>query len=134
ARGHDGEDAPLDERLAGLTADGLATIVYTSGTTGRPKGCMQTHRNLRTNVLQNVAAVRSMLSDDETSLLFLPLAHTLAKIIALVCVEWGARLAFATDMAHVPEELLIARPTLVVSVPRVFEKVFNKAEHQAHAE
>jgi long-chain acyl-CoA synthetase len=134
ARGGEVDDAALDARLAAVSVDQLATIVYTSGTTGRPKGCMQTHRNLRTNVLQNVDAVRSMLSDDETSLLFLPLAHTLAKIIALVCVEWGARLAFATDMAHVPEELLIARPTLVVSVPRVFEKVFNKAEHQAHAE
>jgi long-chain acyl-CoA synthetase len=134
ARGCEVDDAVLDERLAAVSVDQLATIVYTSGTTGRPKGCMQTHRNLRTNVLQNVEAVRSMLTDDETSLLFLPLAHTLAKVIALVCVEWGARLAFATDMAHMPEELAMARPTLVVSVPRVFEKVYDKAERKAHAE
>jgi long-chain acyl-CoA synthetase len=134
ARGRGVDDATLDARLAAVSVDQLATIVYTSGTTGRPKGCMQTHRNLRTNVLQNVDAVRSMLGDDETSLLFLPLAHTLAKVIALVCVEWGARLAFATDMAHLAEELALARPTLVVSVPRVFEKVFNKAERQAQAD
>jgi long-chain acyl-CoA synthetase len=134
ARGREVDDATLDARLAALSVDQLATIVYTSGTTGRPKGCMQTHRNLRTNVLQNVDAVRPMLTDDETSLLFLPLAHTLAKIIALVCVEWGTRLAFATDLAHVPEEMPLVRPTLVVSVPRVFEKVFNKAEHKARAE
>ncbi|HET6950215.1 MAG TPA: long-chain fatty acid--CoA ligase [Acidimicrobiales bacterium] len=134
ARGGDVDDDALDARLAAVTVDQLATIVYTSGTTGRPKGCMQTHRNLRTNVLQNLEAVRPMLTDDEVSLLFLPLAHTLAKIIALVCVEWGTKLAFATDMAHVPEELSLARPTLVVSVPRVFEKVFNKAEHRAYAE
>jgi long-chain acyl-CoA synthetase len=134
ARGHEVDDATLDARLARLSADQLATIVYTSGTTGRPKGCMQTHRNLRTNVLQNMRVVGTMLTDDETSLLFLPLAHTLAKIIALVCVEWGARLAFATDMAHLGEEMLLARPTLVVSVPRVFEKVFNKAERQAQAD
>ncbi|HEX6235944.1 MAG TPA: AMP-dependent synthetase/ligase, partial [Acidimicrobiales bacterium] len=124
----------LDERMAGLTADHLATIVYTSGTTGRPQGCVQTHRNLRTNVMQNLDAVRPMLIEDEVSLLFLPLAHTLAKIIALVCVEWGATLAFATDMAHVQEELPLARPTLVASVPRVFEKVYNGAQHRAAAE
>jgi long-chain acyl-CoA synthetase len=134
ARGRAVDESALDACLAAISVDQLATIVYTSGTTGRPKGCMQTHRNLRTNVVQNVDAVRSMLTDDETSLLFLPLAHTLAKIIALVCVEWGARLAFATDMAHMPEELALVRPTLVISVPRVFEKVFNKAERKAIAE
>jgi long-chain acyl-CoA synthetase len=131
ARGRDVDDATLDERIAGLTADGLASIVYTSGTTGRPKGCMQTHRNLRTNVAQNLDAVRSMLRDDEVTLLFLPLAHTLTKSIALVCVEWGAKLAFATDFGHFPEELALVRPTLLVAVPRVFEKVFNAAQRKA---
>jgi long-chain acyl-CoA synthetase len=133
-RGEAVTDAALDARMADLTIDRLATIVYTSGTTGRPKGCMQTHRNLRTNVVQSLGAVRPMLTDDETTLLFLPLAHTLAKAIALVCVEWGTKLAFATDMGHVAQELPLARPTLVVSVPRVFEKVFNKAEHTARTE
>jgi long-chain acyl-CoA synthetase len=133
-RGETVDDAALDARMADLTIDQLATIVYTSGTTGRPKGCMQTHRNLRTNVVQSLGAVRPMLTDDETTLLFLPLAHTLAKAIALVCVEWGTKLAFATDMGHVAQELPLARPTLMVSVPRVFEKVFNKAEHTARAE
>jgi long-chain acyl-CoA synthetase len=134
SRGRDVDDATLDERIAGLTADGLATIVYTSGTTGRPKGCMQTHRNLRTNVAQNLDAVRSMLRDDEVTLLFLPLAHTLTRSIALVCVEWGAKLAFATDFAHFPEELALVQPTLLVAVPRVFEKVFNTAQRKAAAD
>ena len=134
ARGRDVDDAMLDERIAGITADRLATIVYTSGTTGRPKGCMQTHRNLRTNVTQNLDAVQSMLGQDEVTLLFLPLAHTLTKIIALVCTEWGAKLAFATDLGHLPEELPMAQPTLLVAVPRVFEKVFNRAQHKATAE
>ncbi len=134
ARGRDVDDATLDERIAGITADSLATIVYTSGTTGRPKGCMQTQRNLCSNVAQNLDAIRSMLGDDEVTLLFLPLAHTLTKIIALVCVEWGTKLAFATDFAHLPEELALARPTLLVAVPRVFEKVFNAAQHKAAAD
>lgn len=134
ARGRDVDDATVDERIAAITTDRVATIVYTSGTTGRPKGCVQTQGNLCANVAQNVEAMRSTLTENETTLLFLPLAHTLAKAIALVCMQWGAKLAFATDMGQLQEELQLARPTLVVSVPRVFEKVFNAAQHKAHAE
>lgn len=133
-RGDNIDDVALDQRIAGLTTDRLATIVYTSGSTGRPKGCAITHGNLRTNVLQNLDAVRSMLEPEEVSLVFLPLAHTLTKIIALVGAEWGIKMAFATDIAHLPEELALVRPTMVVAVPRVFEKVFNGAQHKAHAE
>jgi long-chain acyl-CoA synthetase len=133
-RGRDVADSVLDERIAALSADRIATIVYTSGTTGRPKGCVQTHGNLCTNVVQNIGAVRSMLTDDEVTLVFLPLAHTLTKAIALVCVEWGVKLAFATGLPQLQEELPLARPTLMVAVPRVFEKVFNGAQHKATAE
>jgi long-chain acyl-CoA synthetase len=133
-RGESIDDATLDQRVAAITTDHLATIVYTSGTTGRPKGCAITHGNLRTNVLQNLDAVRPMLEPDEVSFVFLPLAHTLAKIIALVGIESCIKLAFATDIANLQEELTMVRPTMVVAVPRVFEKVFNSAQHKAHVE
>jgi long-chain acyl-CoA synthetase len=124
----------VSQRRTTRGAEDLAEIVYTSGTTGRPKGCMLTHGNLRTNVRQNLDALGDMLQDDEVTLLFLPLAHALTKAIALVCVEWGAQCVFATDVPHLPEELLLARPTLLVGVPRIFEKVFNSAQHKAESE
>jgi long-chain acyl-CoA synthetase len=133
-RGEGVDDAVLDRRIARLTTDRLATIVYTSGTTGRPKGCSITHGNLRANVLQNVDAVRSMLEPEEVSLVFLPLAHVFQKIIALVGAEWGIKMAFATDIAHLQEELALVRPTMLVAVPRVFDKVFNGAQREAKAE
>ena len=129
------DDADLDTRIASLTIDLLATIIYTSGTTGRPKGCMLTHGNLRTNVLQNLDAVGDMLHPEgEVSLLFLPLAHSLAKIITLVGVEWGVKAVFCSDVSRLQEELALVQPTMVVSVPRVFEKVYNSAQHKAQTE
>jgi long-chain acyl-CoA synthetase len=127
-------DAALDERLAGVHADDLATIVYTSGTTGRPKGCMLTHRNLRTNVAQTEDAIGPAIREGDSALLFLPLAHSLTKINALFGLECGIRAGFATDVAHLPEELVMTRPTLICAVPRIFEKVFNSARHKAHDE
>jgi long-chain acyl-CoA synthetase len=82
-------------------------------------------------VVQNIDAIRSMLEPDEVTLLFLPLAHALTKIIALVGMEWGVKLACATDADHLLEEMATVRPTMLVAVPRVFEKVFNKAKHTA---
>ncbi|MDP2290241.1 MAG: AMP-dependent synthetase/ligase, partial [Actinomycetota bacterium] len=134
---HDGADIgdeAIDERLAALEIDALATIVYTSGTTGRPKGCMLTHRNLRTNVVQSLDAIGSALQPDDSALLFLPLAHTLTKTTALFVMEAGCREAFATDIPHLPEEFAMTQPTVICAVPRIFEKVFNSARHHAHAE
>ncbi len=122
-------DAAVDERL-----DDLATLVYTSGTTGRPKGCMLTHRNLRANVMQSLDAIGPALKPGDTALLFLPLAHTLTKITGLFVMESRLREAFATDVAHLPEELGMVHPTLICAVPRIFEKVYNSARHRAHSE
>jgi long-chain acyl-CoA synthetase len=133
-RGVDVPDEVLDERIDAITTSDLASIVYTSGTTGRSKGCLLTHGNLRANVQQNLAAVSAMMRPDDVSLLFLPLAHVLTKGITLVGIEHGVRGAFGTGIGRLPEELQLVQPTMFVAVPRVFEKVFNTARHTAAAQ
>ena len=133
-RGAEVDDAVLDKRVADLTVDRLATIVYTSGTTGRPKGCALTHANLRSNVKQNLVAVGPMVGEDEVLLLFLPMAHTLSKMVSLVGMEMPAKLVFSSGFNHLQTELPMAKPTMIAAVPRVFEKVFNGAEHKAKAD
>jgi long-chain acyl-CoA synthetase len=134
SRGEAVDAAAVDERVSALTIDAIATIIYTSGTTGRPKGCVLTHSNLRNNAKQALAAVRAMVGDQETALLFLPLAHSLAKIIWLVCQEHGVRVAFCSNIANLVPEMAMSRPTFVVAVPRIFEKVYNSAQHKAQSD
>lgn len=122
----------VDERLERLGPASLATLIYTSGTTGRPKGCMLSHGNLRVNVLQSLQHAGHMLRPEDRTLLFLPLAHSLAKIIFLVAVEHGAEVAFSSGLQQLSEELPMVRPDWVVAVPRVFEKMFHAAQRHAH--
>jgi long-chain acyl-CoA synthetase len=130
-RGGDVTDDVLDTRVAALRTDDVATIIYTSGTTGRPKGCVLTHGNLRANVLQMLDAVRDTVGPDDRSLLFLPLAHAFSRAIAYVGAEIGIEGVFGTGIARLAEELPMARPTMLVAVPRVFEKAFESARQRA---
>ena len=128
-------DGDLDARMAGRDADDLATIIYTSGTTGRPKGCELTHRNLLSAARNAVqGALHDLFDiDDPSSLLFLPLAHSFARIIQVACLEAGAVLQHWEDSSTLAQALPEARPTFLLAVPRVFEKVFNSAQQQAAA-
>ncbi len=101
----------------------VATILYTSGTTGKPKGVILTHNNLSSNV-QAVQRVLPPVSD-ETSLVFLPLSHVLQRMVSLLHFSDGVTQAFAHSMETVSEDLRIVRPNIAVSVPRLYEKVFN---------
>ncbi len=122
----------FDERRAALGPDDLATIVYTSGTTGVPRGAMLTHGALLAEVQGLLRAVAVGPGDEQ--LLFLPLAHILARIVLLGCVAAGARTAFAEGMHRVIESFMEVRPTFFASVPRLFEKVFTVATENAGAE
>ena len=122
----------IDQRIADLDVDAIATIIYTSGTTGRPKGCVLTHGNLRANVAQALDALGPELRPGDTGLLFLPLAHALTKGNALFGAEAGITIGFASDIAHLVDELQMYRPTTMAAVPRIFEKVYNTASHTAH--
>jgi long-chain acyl-CoA synthetase len=134
AAGADVPDRVVDERIAALGHEDLATIIYTSGTTGRPKGCVLTQGNLCTNIAQGLQAWDDVLRDDDTILLFLPLAHSFAKTVTLACLHRGIRIAMATDQTTVPEELPMVAPTLLIGVPRVYERVYNKAAQKAARE
>jgi long-chain acyl-CoA synthetase len=130
-RGATVDEARLDERLTRLRPSDLATLVYTSGTTGRPRGCQLTHANLRTNAQQVMAHASPLLLESDRMMLFLPLAHTMAKAFFLVAVERGNTVAFASSVGKLTEELALARPTWFGSVPRVMEKVYQSARQKA---
>jgi long-chain acyl-CoA synthetase len=121
------------EELAGFTGEGvredvheddLATLIYTSGTTGPPKGCMLSHKNLTTAALR----VRTHIEGTaDTVLLFLPMAHSFARICHQSATYRGATLALCADATRVPEALARVRPTILPAVPRVYEKVHANA-------
>jgi long-chain acyl-CoA synthetase len=100
--------------------DDLATLIYTSGTTGPPKGCMLTHKNLVTAALRVKTHIEGQ---TDTVLLFLPLAHSFARIVHHSAASRGAALALVADATRVPEAIARVRPTILPAVPRVYEKV-----------
>jgi long-chain acyl-CoA synthetase len=126
----------VGQRRRVVRADSLATIVYTSGTTGRPKGCMISHGNLVAEVRNTCLAdgISDVVLTEQTRvLLFLPLAHVLARLVGLGAVHNGAQVACTSDIANLPAELASYQPTLVLAVPRVFEKLYNIALRTAEA-
>ncbi len=130
-----GQEA-VSERASAVGASDLASIVYTSGTTGRPKGCELTHENLLCETRNALAGPFSFVTDTENpgTLLFLPLSHVFARIIQVSCIEGGIALGHCADINALLPALAAFRPTFILAVPRVFEKVYNTAEQRAIGE
>ena len=130
-RGADISDSILDACEEAAKSSDAATLIYTSGTTGRPKGVVLTHANF----IAEAAAVRDSvgpgLNEGKSTLLFLPLAHVFARVIAVGCMENGVVLGHTSDLPNLVEHLGVFKPHYVLSVPRVFEKVYNSARQKA---
>lgn len=119
----DGE-CPVER--AEVSPDALATIVYTSGTTGYPKGVMLSHRNILANACYSLRSV-DLHSDGETFLSFLPLSHTLERTVGYyLALMVGGTVAFNRSVKQLPEDLIQVHPTVLVSVPRIYEKVYAR--------
>ncbi|MEV7829369.1 AMP-dependent synthetase/ligase [Streptomyces subrutilus] len=128
-------DAEIDERSALANADDPATIVYTSGTTGRPKGCVLSHRNFFAECGNAVERLSPLFKTGECSvLLFLPAAHVFGRLVEVAAVLAPIRLGCVPDIKNLTDELQSFRPTLILGVPRVFEKVYNSARAKAQAD
>jgi long-chain acyl-CoA synthetase len=131
AAGSGVDRAELDNRLAGIRAADPATLIYTSGTTGRPKGCVLTHSNLVHEVRADRDCFPTLLDKGQRMLTFLPLAHVLARAISMAAFHSKVTQGFTSDLANLVPLFGEFKPTAVVSVPRVFEKVYNTAELNA---
>ncbi|GAA4758263.1 AMP-dependent synthetase/ligase [Nocardioides endophyticus] len=133
--GGDIADEELEKRRTTATPLDLATLIYTSGTTGRPKGCMLTHGNFMFELSVAVDELEELfLEQKAATLLFLPLAHVFARIIQVGCIKSRTRLGHSADIKQLLPDLAEFKPTFILAVPRVFEKVFNTASQRATAD
>ncbi|SOX54695.1 long-chain fatty acid--CoA ligase, partial [Mycobacterium ahvazicum] len=121
----------LTARQAALRSEHPATLIYTSGTTGRPKGCQLTHSNLLYETRGAKECLPTLLDEGQRLLIFLPLAHVLARSLTLSAFANKVTCGFTSDIKNLLPMFAVFKPTVVVSVPRVFEKVYNTAEQNA---
>jgi len=127
-------DDEINNRRNALTPETLATLIYTSGTTGKPKGVQLTHGNFLAecgNVVQGAADL--FLKPNGSTLLFLPVAHVFGRMVQIGAITAGLHLAHCGDIARLPQDLGSFKPTFVLAVPRIFEKIYNGAEARAEA-
>ncbi len=134
ASGRDVAEQDIADRRAAVKVDDLATIIYTSGTTGRPKGCELTHRNLLGVGRTAGVILPEMFGPQGSTLLFLPLAHVFARFVQVACVETRVRMGHTSDIKNLLADFGTFQPTFILSVPRVFEKVYNSAKQKAHGD
>ena len=134
AAGKSISDDEITNRRNALTPETLATLIYTSGTTGKPKGVQLTHGNFLAecgNVVNGASDL--FLKPGGSTLLFLPIAHVFGRMVQIGAITAGLHLAHCGDITRLPADLASFKPTFVLAVPRIFEKIYNGAESRAEA-
>ncbi|MEI6215679.1 MAG: long-chain fatty acid--CoA ligase [Actinomycetes bacterium] len=134
AGGADISDDEINHRRTALNPETLATLIYTSGTTGKPKGVQLTHGNFLAecgNVVN--AAADLFLKPGGSTLIFLPIAHVFGRMVEIGAINAGLHVAHCGDISRLPADLASFKPTFVLAVPRIFEKIYNGAEARADA-
>ncbi|HEX5632510.1 MAG TPA: long-chain fatty acid--CoA ligase [Gemmatimonadales bacterium] len=130
AEGRGKPSAAWEEAARRATADDLATIIYTSGTTGDPKGVMLTHGNITSNVVSSLTRIQ--VQDADECLSFLPLSHIFERMAGhYLMLHGGAVINFATGIDSVSADMLELRPTVILSVPRLYEKIYARVQEAA---
>jgi long-chain acyl-CoA synthetase len=132
AGGTEVADDDVTKRREAVRLDDLASIIYTSGTTGRPKGCQLNHRCFVNEVVELLSGLESFFNEQTSTLLFLPIAHVFGRAIEIGALAGGTTLGHTPDVKNLLDDLADFKPTFVLAVPRVFEKVYNSAKQRAH--
>lgn len=133
--GADIQDEEIERRRNLASGDDIATLIYTSGSTGRPKGCVLTHSNFVDLCRNSAAALPEVIEErDASTLLFVTLAHVFARFISVLGVHGGVRIGHQADTSQLLPALASFKPSFLLAVPRVFEKVYNSAEQKTEAE
>ncbi len=125
-------DDDVRKRRQAVTLDDTASLIYTSGTTGRPKGCRLLHRSFVAECAELAEVLRSFFNERTSTLLFLPIAHVFGRVIEIGALHVGCTLGHTPDVKNLIDDLAEFKPTFVLAVPRVFEKVYNSAKQRAH--
>lgn len=135
AAGVDVPDAEIERRRNLARGEDIATLIYTSGSTGRPKGCVLTHSNFVELSRNSAVALRDVLEapGGASTLLFITTAHIFARFIAVLSVHAGVKVGHQPDTRQLLPSLASFKPTFLLAVPRVFEKVYNSADQKAEA-
>lgn len=134
ADGTEVPDEEIERRRSISNGDDIATLIYTSGSTGRPKGCVLTHANFVGLARNSASALGEVVRPGSSTLLFITLAHVFARFISVLAVYGGVRVGHQADTSQLLPALGSFRPTFLLAVPRVFEKVYNSAEQKAEGD
>ena len=133
ALGADVADAEIERRRTLAVEADIATLIYTSGTMGRPKGCVLTHGNFVELARNSALAVPEVVHPGSSTLLFITTAHIFARFIAVLSVHGGVKVGHQPDTKQLLTSMASFRPTFLLAVPRVFEKIYNSSEQKAES-